>query len=167
MQFWYLIQTKSGQENTARINLERQGYKVYLPIAPVRRRRRGKTYLESGPMFPLYLFINLSEGIDDWGPIRSTIGVARLVRFGQVPAQLPDRLIQALKSREDVNGVQIIMEREYESGDKIRIIEGPFEGYEAIIHSKSAKERTVILLKLAENHVKLELNSKYLEPLSR
>ena len=166
MKSWYLIQTKPRQEAAAEKNLERQGYTVYLPITLVRQRRRGKSSTEPGPMFPRYLFIYLGDGIDDWGPIRSTIGVLKLVRFGQIPARVPDKLISELRSREDARGIQILPARKYQIGDKVRISEGLFEGYEAIIHAKSARERTILLLKVIEKNVKVELNQKYLEPLT-
>lgn len=165
MKSWYLIQTKPRQEDLARYNLQRQGYTVYLPITLVRRRKRGKSYSAPGPMFPLYLFIQLNSGIDDWGPIRSTIGVARLVKFGQMPARVPDDLMSILKEREDTRGIQIIPERAYRQGESVRISEGPFEGYEAIVYAKSAKERIVLLLKVVENYIKIELNTRELEPL--
>lgn len=106
MKYWYLLQAKPRQANLAKLNLERQGYTVYLPLAPVRPKMRGKVTIESAPMFPLYLFIHLQEGTDDLGPIRSTISLARLVRFGQIPARISDKLILMLKNREDEKSIQ-------------------------------------------------------------
>jgi transcriptional antiterminator RfaH len=160
---WYLIQTKPRQENLARLNLERQGYTIYMPVIPVRRRRRGKLYTEAGPMFPLYLFISLSDGIDDWGPIRSTLGVAKLVTFGNIPARVPESLIETLKACEDTKGIQIIQSKAYRAGDKVRITDGPFVGYEAVIQSSSARTRSVLLLKVVENYIKLSIDVEHLE----
>jgi transcriptional antiterminator RfaH len=160
---WYLIQTKPRQENLARINLERQGYTIYLPVIPIRRRRRGKLYTELGPMFPLYLFINLSDGVDDWGPLRSTIGVTKLVTFGNIPARVPNPLISTLKACEDSNGIQIVHSKSYQAGDKVRITDGPFSGYEAIIHSTSARTRSILLLKVVENFIKVSIDIEHLE----
>src|SRR3990170_842183 len=99
MKCWYLIQTKTCQERLARENLERQGYTIYLPFAEIRRRRRGKTIRVIDPMFPRYLFIYLSDETDDWRPIRSTLGVTTLVRFGQVLAKVPGNLIISLGTK--------------------------------------------------------------------
>jgi len=166
MKSWYLIHTKPRQERLAKENLERQGFEIYLPLANLRRRRRGRTVRVIDPMFPRYLFIHLSNRTDDWGPIRSTFGVSTLVRFGQEPARVPEKLIAAIREREDVDGVQILPEREIRKGEKIRVAEGPFEGYEAIFHSKTAKDRVVVLLKIAENYAKLKLDQAVIEPLS-
>jgi transcriptional antiterminator RfaH len=162
---WYLIQTKPRQETLAKNNLQRQGFNIYLPMAPTRRRKRGKAYYLPGPMFPLYLFIYLNDGIDDWGPIRSTIGVSKLVYFGRIPARVPSGLIDTLKGREDVEGLQIIPDNNFDVGDKVLISQGLFEGYEAIVHAKSEQKRSLLLLSLIESFIKIELDSHSLDHL--
>ncbi|OGT30825.1 MAG: hypothetical protein A2W28_06680 [Gammaproteobacteria bacterium RBG_16_51_14] len=166
MKSWYLIHSKPRQERIAGENLERQGYAIYLPMAGFRRRHRGRSIHTIEPMFPRYLFIHLSDQADDWGPIRSTIGVSNLVHFGQIPALVPDALITNLRGREDEEGIQIIPAREFQEGDKVRIAEGPFEGYEAIFHSKTARDRVIVLLKIAENYARLKVDQTVIEPLS-
>ena len=74
MKAWYLIHSKPNQERVAQEQLERQDYETYLPLAHVRKRKRGRSYTDIAPMFPRYLFIKLSDQTDDWRPIRSTIG---------------------------------------------------------------------------------------------
>lgn len=163
MKSWYLIYCKPQQERIARDNLERQRYVVYLPLAPVRRRRKGRTVRIIDPIFPRYLFINLSDQTDDWGPIRSTIGVSSLVRFGQVPAKIPDSLIQGLRLREDSDGILIFQEKDHQKGDRVRIAEGPMQGYEGIFQCKSGKERVILLLQITEKAVNIELNASQIE----
>ncbi len=165
MKAWYLIHSKPRQEQLAQENLQRQGYGTYLPVTSIRRRKGGKTISEVGPMFPRYLFIQLSEKTDDWGPIRSTFGVSNLVRFGQLPARVPDYLISTLIVREDEAGLCILPEREYKKGDRVRIAEGPFEGYEAIFQSKNAKNRVSVLLTVIQNSINIELDQKVIEPI--
>lgn len=166
MKAWYLIHTKPRQEEMAKENLERQGYFIYFPRAPVRRRKRGRAYTTIGPMFPRYLFISLSHGTDDWGPIRSTIGVSSLVRFGQQPAQVPQQLIDTLKAREDDEGIQVIHTNSLKRGEKVRIAEGAFEGYEGIFQTQSGKDRVIILMQIIERQVKLEIEQDKIEAIS-
>ena len=164
MKSWYLIYCKPQQEGVAKDNLERQSYSVYLPLVSVRRRRKGKTVRIVDPLFPRYLFINLSDHTDDWGPIRSTIGVSSLVRFGQVPAQIPVSLIEGLREREDSDGIQELPEQGFKIGDKVRIAEGVMEGFEAIFQCRKSNERVILLLKIAENTAKIEIESNQIEP---
>lgn len=165
MKSWYLIQTKTRQERLARENLERQGYETYLPFAEMRRRRRGRTVRVVDPMFPRYLFIHLSDETDDWRPIRSTLGVTTLVRFGQVPARVPDSLIASLHGRENEQGIQVLSAPDFQSGQKVRIAEGPMEGYEGIFQSCTARERVTVLLKIAEKTVSVQLSPDKIEVL--
>src|SRR3989338_3344929 len=94
---WYLIYSKPQQERMAEENLERQGYQVYLPFIELRKRRGTQYKIITEPLFPRYLFIYLSDQTDNWGPIRSTYGVTSLVRFGGIPASVPDVLIDTLQ----------------------------------------------------------------------
>ena len=166
MEAWYLIHSKPRLEAVAREQLQRQGYETYLPLAPVRRRKRGRTFSDVGPMFPRYLFIHLSDKTDDWSPIRSTIGVTNLVRFAQSPARVPDNLIEALKQREDSKGVQVLANTGFEQGEKVRIAEGPFEGYEAIFQAHTSKDRVILLLQIAEKQISLKLDESLIESLT-
>jgi len=163
MKSWYLIRTKIRQEYTAKVQLERQGYTAYLPLFPTRRRRLGRVHKVIAPMFPRYLFIHLSDQTDDWGPIRSTIGVANLVRFAQAPARVPIDLIDTLKEREDNEGIQVIPNKNYHAGDKVRIAEGPFVGFEGVFQETSSRNRVLLLLQIAEKYFQLQLNPDQIE----
>ena len=166
MKSWYLVQTKPKAEGIAKENLERQNFDVYLPLILSRIKRRGKTSKIIQPMFPSYLFIYLSEQTDDWGSIRSTVGVSTLVRFGMTPAKVPENLIKNLKENENLQGVHELPDKPMSVGDKLLIVEGVFEGYEATLFSQKSVNRVVVLLKIAEKFVKLKLKQSLIEPLS-
>ena len=158
MSSWYLILTKPRQEHTARENLERQGYSTYLPVTHVRTRQRGRAFTRIAPMFPRYLFIRLSAGVDDWGPIRSTLGVTSIVRFGQLPAKVPDSLISKLRDREDEAGIQVLPVRKLSAGDRLRIAEGPLEGYEGLFYAHSSRDRVVLLIQILEQNTRVQVS---------
>ena len=163
MKNWYLIHTKPKQEIAAEENLLRQNYCIYLPMLMSRRRRNGKTRRTIEALFPRYLFIHLDDSTDDWAPIRSTIGVSELVRFGMVPAKVSEELVAAIKKRENDEGIHELQSGDFEAGQQVRIAEGPFEGYDAVFKAKSGQERAVILLKIAENMVKIQIDIDKIE----
>ena len=165
MKSWYLIQAKPKAEQTAKENLERQGYQTYLPLILGRAKKSGKTIKSVQAMFPRYLFIQLSDQTDDWGPIRSTLGVSTLVRFGMSPAKVPEKLIEALKKSENPQGIHEFSQKPLSPGDKVLIVEGPFEGYEATLFSQKSVDRVIVLLKIAENYVKVKLEKTVIEPI--
>ena len=163
MQAWYLLFSKPVQERVAVENLERQGYTVYLPLIRTRKRKQTRYVQVVEAMFPRYLFVHLRDGTDDWGPIRSTIGVSNLVRFGNEPARVPDALIAALRSRDDAEGVQQLPTPEFKAGDRVRIAEGAMAGYEAIFQARTSGERVLLLLEAAGKLAKLEVREGAIE----
>ncbi len=167
MRAWYLIYSKPQQERLALENLERQGYSPYLPLIRNRRRRKGRYVSIIEPMFPRYLFVHLSDETDNWGPIRSTIGVANLVRFGMRAARVPDSLIEMMQERDEV-GVETVAPPDLKAGDQVRIVEGVMAGYEAILQARSGKERVVLLLQLAQDRTaRVQVSAHDIEPASR
>jgi len=154
---WYLIYTKPRAEKLAQENLQRQEFNTYLPLVMETHRRRGKYISLVEPMFPRYLFIQLNCTTDNWAPIRSTLGVSSIVRFGTYPMQVPESLLEILQESEDENGIQSILEKEFLAGDRVRIIDGAMTGLEGIYESKTSKERVTILLNIAGQHTRVSM----------
>lgn len=160
---WYLVYTKPRQEEIALTNLVRQGYGVYLPhVRQVRKRRQQRVEVIE-PLFPRYLFIYLDTHSDNWGPIRSTLGVSALVRFGQEPARVPAELVDFLRTREDGEGLHEWAEQEFLSGDRVRVAEGALLGYEGILLARTSRERVVVLLDILGRQVRTKIAATHLE----
>jgi len=164
MKNWYLIYTKPQKELVARENLERQGYKVYLPMARLRRRRMGKGTTRIEPLFPRYIFIRLDTKTDNWSPIRSTLGVSNLVKFGMYPSAVPDALIELLYDRCDEEGIQDIAPDEYKEGEAIRVVEGPMTGLEGVFLAKTSSDRVMVLLDIVGKHTRVSMTTEKLGP---
>jgi len=137
---WYVVQTKPRQEYRALENLVNQGYECVLPEYQCERLRQRVRVLRNEPLFPRYLFIRLDTVSMNWGPIRSTYGVVGLVRFGGVPAAMPEGLVEAMMNR----GAP--QQHLFSAGDRVCITAGPFAGLEGIFDQDDGVARVVILL---------------------
>jgi transcriptional antiterminator RfaH len=149
MQHWYLIHTKPSGESMAESNLERQNYELYLPriVQPVRRRGRWQEQIV--PLFPRYLFLRLEEGRQSLAPVRSTLGVANVVRFGCNHAIVPDNVIRDLRKRADSEtGFHRLNDMEFASGQFVRVAAGPFSGLEGIFQRRVGADRVTVLLSI-------------------
>jgi len=144
---WFLIMAKPNQDERAETNLVRQGYDVYRPMARVPKMRRGKRVMVVESLFPRYLFIQLQRLVDNWAPIRSTYGVLTLVRFGLLPAVVPDGLVSFLRENEEDYEKRAVSLDDFKKNDRVRIVEGALQGCEAIFQSYDGKERAILLLK--------------------
>ena len=115
----------------------------------------GKPVVVAEPMFPSYVFVQLdtSENIkgQSWSPIRSTLGVRDLVKFGGHPAKVDADLITALHEREQLQ--QSNPQALFAAGDKVVITDGPFAGIEAIYQTADAEQRSMILLSMLNKPV--------------
>lgn len=156
---WYLIYSKPKKEKTAQEHLERQGYEAYLPLIRNERRHRSKCISIIEPLFSRYLFVRLDKIADNWLPIHSTIGVAKIVEFGHIPAQVPDHLVSTLMKNENENeaGIQCLPVCEYKSGEAVRVIKGAIKGYEGIFMAETSQERVIILLNMLGEQSKLTI----------
>ena len=142
---WYVVATKTREEEAARVNLERQGYSVFLPKLSLKKRRKGHWQVVTESLFPGYLFVALELGEDDPAPIRSTVGCIGLVRFAHAYKPVPGELIESLQAIEsETNEV----EAPFQPGDKVRFVSGPFAGIEAVFDMARGGDRAQVLLQL-------------------
>lgn len=143
---WFLIHTKPKQEWIALQNLSRQGYECYLPHRPVEKLRRQKLTLVNEALFPRYLFVKQTdEGqVKSYAPIRSTLGVIKMVSFGLEPARVPDALVAAIQAQE--NALQSQPEALFKAGDAVSVFEGGFMDVNAIYQAKDGEGRAFVLI---------------------
>lgn len=147
---WYLIHTKPTREGVAELNLRRQGYQVYYPRLLRSVRIRGRWADRVTPLFPRYLFLGLAVGQQEIGPVRSTLGVANVVRFGNDYTPVPDAVVEDLRMRADrETGLHRLHDHAaFKKGTRVRIVDGAFDGLEGVFHRQSGDERVVLLLGL-------------------
>jgi transcriptional antiterminator RfaH len=152
---WYLVFTKANHEAIAEQHLQRQGFDIYLPLLQQHKRRRNQYKIVTEPLFPRYLFIHLHSEMDDWSKIRSTRGCVSLVRFGPLPARVPENLIQRLKQDE---GSRIIQEGvstpDFQPGDHVQVVDGVLTNYEGIVKIKNSQQRITLLLTVTEGYTR-------------
>lgn len=151
---WYLIHTKIRQELVALENLKRQRFECFLPLIRAEKLRKGVLQVVQEPLFPRYLFIRLGTGSESqsWSPIRSTVGVSRLVTFGQMPAKINDDLVDDIRNKTDSAEVQF---RHFESGEQVMVTDGPFVGMEAIYQMADGEGRVMVMLNILSKQVKM------------
>ena len=146
---WYLVRTKPGKERWVRDQLALILPEVFLPLLEARTPRWGKLAWSITPLFPCYLFARFDVN-ERYFDVRYLPGIQGIVSAGSDPLAVPDGVIDAIRSR-GVNGIVKIEEKSLDSGEKVRVVEGPFRGFEAIFERYlSGAERVAILLSTIE-----------------
>ncbi len=161
MKSWYVVQTKAGQERAVGRGIEKLAIEILLPTfkrtIAVGRRREDVIR----PLFPLYLFAAFEVSEDEWRAIFRVDGVqtilpinGRASRAEKLPIPVPLRVIDALTAAIELGGGHVqIMDKEQRRlplprltpGQKVRVIEGPFDGFEGLV-DRDQKKRVQVLL---------------------
>ncbi len=160
---WYVVQTHLKNEITAKHNLIKQGYEVFLPLY------KGKKE-QLLPLFSGYLFVRFDPTTCRWQSIHSTIGVSRILGYGEqttVPAPCRDNVIPGLQAFCDSQGVvdmalafpsQNPGVRAFMQGDEVEILEGMFKNHKATYWNRS-KAGVHVILSLLNRPIRVILRS--------
>lgn len=152
---WYLVQCKPRHTFRAEDHLVNQGFQCFLPKHQVKRKSRHKIIWAWEPLFPHYLFIRLDDE-SNWATIRSTRGVAQVVRFNGVPVPVPEQVVLGLQQHcARLDGAE--PEPLFHPGEQVVITEGCFKQLEAVVQATKGEERVVLLLNLLNQPQRIEL----------
>ena len=161
---WFAVYTKPRQEHIALENLERQGFRCFLPMAvnPYQRRSASKPRIE--PLFPRYLFLNAIADQQSLGPVRSTRGVCSLVRFGMQLVTVREPVIQTIERRRDPETGLIQLDPvPVRVGDKVKVFDGPLAGLEGIFRERKGSNRALLLMKMLGTESTVEVDALLLQ----
>ncbi len=166
MEEWFVVFTKPKQEKLAAEHLQRQGYYCFLPFAknPNKIRvRRVITVIE--PLFPRYLFIKVDVQRQSIAPVRSTQGVSSIVMFGNRLANIPEHIIECIQNQiSPETGCVELTPQALNAGDKVKILDGPLAGLEAVFKQSNAQNRALILMSLLGVRTTVQVRKDLLEP---
>lgn len=142
---WYLVRTKPGKERWVHDQLAGILSDVFLPLLEARTPRWGKLMWSTGPLFPCYVFARFDLQ-DRYFDVKYMAGVQGIVSAGNDPLAVPPAVVEEIQRR-GVNGVVKIVEKGFDSGQRVRVVDGPFRGFDAIFERYlSGAERVAILL---------------------
>jgi transcriptional antiterminator NusG len=133
---WYVIHSYSGYENKVEKNLlnriESMGMqnKIFQVIVPTEEEvelKDGHRRTIERRVFPGYILVEMVLDEDSWYVVRNTPGVTGFVGSGNKPTPLrPDEVDKILK-RMEAEAPKIKVS--FRVGEKVRIVEGPFEDF--------------------------------------
>lgn len=164
-EWWYVLRTKPHKERTVFRQLQAKGVTVYFPALHVTPTNPRAAKIR--PFFPGYMFVQLDLESEGDNALRWLPGTNGLVRFGKLPATVPDQLIRELQRRvAQIEAEGETPEEKLTKGDRVRVVEGPFAGYEAIFDMRlSGRDRVQVFLSLVnrEGVRRLQLNEGNIE----
>lgn len=162
---WLVVYTHPHAETKALANLRRQGYDGYLPLCRRWRRHARRREIVKRPLFPRYLFVAFDAMTTRWRPILSTVGVAGLVRQGDMPVPVPAGVVEQLRDGERAGRFDDLSPiARLTAGALVRIKDGPFGDLIGRLQSLADSERVNVLLELLGREVVARVPVDKLEP---
>ena len=156
---WRLVRTQTNREIFAAEQLQRQGFRVFLPkqMKTVRHARQLRVGLAA--YFPGYLFVQLDLASDRWRSVNGTLGVAHLVGQGEHPAAVPHGVVEALVEAADDRGV--LTGPPLKAGQTVRITAGAFADQLAVIERLDGAGRVRVLLQIVGGQAPVSLRRDF------
>jgi len=166
---WYVIHTYAGYENKVKTNLESRihtmqmqdkVFDVVIPMEDVMEIKGGKKQVVQKKVFPGYLLVKMVYDDDSWYVVRNTPGVTGFVSSGtgQKPTPLSRREVEkilAVKKEE----VKPAFRLDFEEGDVVRIISGPFADFNGTISDINVDQSKVrVMVNIFDRETPVELS---------
>lgn len=142
-------------------NLERQSVAHFAPTELRTERRGAKFVTRDVPAFPGYIFVQPSPALGGISVVNSTRGITKLVTLGQGPAIVPAGLIAALRLR--FAAPDITPAPQFDQGDRVKILDGPFAELVAQVDATPAAERVYLLINLLGRDTRVAVDARSLK----
>jgi transcriptional antiterminator RfaH len=162
---WFIISTKPKQEFLAEKSLKSLGVTVYLPLYYKKVKKNKEKTSVISPLFSGYIFAQFPI-VELYHKVRYTRGVKSVLGNNQGLWTIANQKIEDIRHREDNDGLVTLSRRDekFETGDRITIDEGDFDGWEGIFFEELPdNERAVIMLTNVSYTSKLVVLKKYLK----
>lgn len=155
---WYVIHTYAGYENRVKHNLETRVanldmeeyiFEVAVTIDEVTEIKSGQKKIRKQPRMPGYVLVRMDLTDESWGAVRHTPGVTGFVGNAHDPVPLSlDEVFTMIKpadldkpaaatasggSGQDGSGSSSAMDVDFEIGESVTVMDGPFETMPASI----------------------------------
>lgn len=165
---WYVVHTYSGYENKVASNLETTvenrnlGHliqEIRVPTEKVTEIKDNKSREVERKVFPGYVIVKMIMNDDSWYIVRNIRGCTGFVGPSSKPVPLTDEEVERL-------GVEIKnVEVDYNVGDSVRIIDGPFYDSVGIVDELNKEKNSVrVIIHMFGRETPVELELHQVEP---
>jgi transcriptional antiterminator RfaH len=155
---WFCLVSKRKHEYIAAAQLaEQQAVRVFAPRIRFRRPTRNGPQWITEALFPSYFFAKIDPS--SIRRVRHAPQVRGIVHFGNSWPTVPDQTIEELEKRVGGGKVHVITP-ELSAGDAVKVSEGAFHGFEAVVAQvMPARQRVAVLLDFLGRQTVVEFNS--------
>lgn len=165
---WYVVHTYSGYENKVASNLETTVenrnlgnliQEIRVPTEKVTEIKDNKSREVERKIFPGYVIVKMVMNDDSWYVVRNIRGCTGFVGPGSKPVPLTPEEVERL-------GIETrTVEVNYDVGDTVRIIDGPFDDSVGVVDELNKEKNSVrVIIHMFGRETPVELELHQVEP---
>ncbi|HEY0636651.1 MAG TPA: transcription termination/antitermination protein NusG [Pseudonocardiaceae bacterium] len=179
---WYVIHSYAGYENKVKVNLETRIqnldmeeyiYQVEVPTEEVTEIKNGQRKLVQRKVLPGYILVRMDLNDASWSAVRNTPGVTGFVGATQRPSPLTiDDVLKFLLPKQEERkpaaagkpsglggGLKPAIEVDFEVGESVTVMDGPFATLPATISEVNADgQKLKVLVSIFGRETPVELS---------
>jgi transcriptional antiterminator NusG len=170
---WYVIHSYAGYENRVKANLENRTqslnmedyiFQVEVPMEEVTEIKNGQRKLVRRVRIPGYVLVRMDLSDESWGAVRHTPGVTGFVGHTHQPVPLSldevfSMLAPSLAPAETAARKPEVKVVDFEVGETVTVMEGPFETLPATISEINADaQKLKVLVSIFGRETPVELS---------
>lgn len=188
---WYVIHSYAGYENKVKTNLETRVqnldvgdyiFQVEVPTEEVTEIKNGQPKKVNRKVLPGYILVRMDLNDESWGAVRNTPGVTGFVGMTSKPSPLSlNEVLQFLMPRNEAKkaakgaaggdsveaaaaAASSTIEVDFEVGESVTVMDGPFATLPASISEVNAEQRKVkVLVSIFGRETPVELGFNQVE----
>lgn len=165
---WYVVHTYSSFENRVKLSLEERiataGMEdffedILIPEEDVIELKKGEKKTTKRKFFPGYILVKMELNDDTWHLVKDTPKVTGFIGANDRPTPIPDADVQVLKTRIDEGTLKPKPKFQFEVGDHIRVIDGPFTNFDGVVDEvKPEKGKLRVIVSIFGRSTPVELD---------
>ncbi len=163
---WYVVHTYSGFEEKVKLSIEdkieSKGLqdkisKILIPTERVVELKGGKKKESDKKFYPGYILIEMELDDETWHLVKSTPRVTGFVG-GKNPVAIPQEEVEVIMQQVEKGPVPQV-KTQYQKGDNVRIIDGPFSNFNGFVEDVDADHgRLRVMVSIFGRQTPVELN---------
>jgi len=172
---WYVVHTYAGfegrvkdsiLERASQMGLQDKIGQVLVPTEDVIEIKEGKKRTSTRKFFPGYVLVEMDMSNESWQMIKETPKVTGFVGGGTQPIPLTQEEVETLRKQIDGGTAVPRQKEEFHKGDSVRIIDGPFLGFNGMVDDVDPeRSRLKVLVSIFGRGTPVELGFMQVERL--
>ena len=152
---WYIVNTHTGSENTAKasieerlksVNMSHRFGEILVPAENVVELVKGKKATRSRKFFPGYIFVQMEMSDDTWHLVRGSSKVSGFVGGAGKPPEVPESEVARVTKQMKTGAEKPKHKVSFVVGESVMVIDGPFSSFNGSVEEINEEKGKVKVL---------------------